>query len=399
MPTPAAGIEPDDRKLLIVAGTLFLVATLAAALAPPSEDKGPQLASSYSAASKGAKAAYVLLDELGYRIERWNRPPTDLPAPPTGVVLVLADSFVLPSAEEGLALVDFVRRGGRVLVTGPDGAGVFGERRLLPRLKNDSSVLTGSSDYWQRFEPELPAPLTSRAAEISMTSAVRWPPTLPEQQGYFGDRNGEVVVGYSLGEGEVVWWASASPLTNYGLNQASNLVLLFNSLGVSGTAHEKPRILWDEYFHGDRLSLSSYLGRTPVPWALLQGGLLLAAALATFGRRSGPLRPLQVESRLSPLEFVEALGDLYLRKGAASGALETAYRRFRVRFTQRLGMPAPASAAVLFQASRDRLGWTVPGFWETLQRCERGVRNAELSDSDALHLVRELHDYARRLKL
>jgi hypothetical protein len=395
MPTSVTAIEPGDRKFLIAAGALFLGVTLAAALAPP-EEKGPQLASSYSPASRGAKAAYTLLAELGYPIERWSRPPADLPARPAGVVLVLADSLLPPSAEDRVDLVNFVRRGGRVLVTGAEGAAIFGEQHLLPRLKTVGE--------WQRFKAELPAPVTAGAPEIAMASSVRWPPTLAKQQGYFGDRDGETVIGYALGPGEVIWWASASPLTNYGLSQASNLPLLFNSLGVSGAPVGRhgvrpARILWDEYFHGDRLSLSSYLGRTPVPWALLQGALVLAAALATFGRRYGPLRPMQVKSRLSPLEFVEALGDLYQRQGAASGALETAYRRFRIRFTQRLGMPASASAAALFKASRGRLGWTVPGFWETLQRCERGVRNADLSDSEALHLVRELHDYARRLKL
>ncbi len=126
---------------------------------------------------------------------------------------------------------------------------------------------------------------------------------------------------------------------------------------------------------------------------------LLAAALLTFGRHSGPVRTLRQESRLSPLEFVETLGDLYQRKRAAAGALEIAYHRFRFLLLRRLGLPSTATLQEISRGVRERLGWTVPGFWETLQRCERGVKSQELTDAQSMQLIQELHDYSRRFGL
>ena len=44
-----------------------------------------------------------------------------------------------------------------------------------------------------------------------------------------------------------------------------------------------------------------------------------------------------VASRLSPIEFVETVGDLYALKDAATAALETAVHRFRLPIS--LGLP------------------------------------------------------------
>ena len=111
------------------------------------------------------------------------------------------------------------------------------------------------------------------------------------------------------------------------------------------------------------------------------------------------MRPLGKESRLSPLEFVETLGDLYQRKGGTSEALAVAYHRFRFMLLKRLGLPPAASAQDIQRGVRERLGWTTPGFSETLQRCELGVKDKSLSGARSLQLIQELHDYSRRFGL
>ena len=271
----------------------------------------------------------------------------------------------------------------------------------------------------KEFAAELPAPLTSGAPEIVMKTSTRWVPPLPNQQRYYGDTAGPTVLGYRLGKGEVIWWADSLPLTNYGLTQSSNLMLFLNSLRRQdvlagsrggriagqadrhdGTAREKrTRVLWDEYYHGERLGFWAYMGRTPAPWAIVQLGFLGLAALLAFGRRSGPLRSLPHESRLSPLEFVETLGSLYQHQGAARDALEISYGRFHSLLVRRLRLSESAAADEIARGVRERLGWTVPGFWETLHRSERGIKNANLNDHEALRLVQDLHDYGRRLRL
>jgi hypothetical protein len=400
------GLEPADRRFLIICGALFVAATAVALLAGPSSGGGsPNYASSYSTASGGGEAAYVLLGELGYRVERWTQPPTNLPSS-RGAVLILADPFLPASSDEQLALRSFATAGGTVLVTGLNGAKLLEETGVKPK--------PFTAQAWQSFAAEAPSPIARGAAEITMRGDTRCAATRPEQERIYGDRDGATVVTTPLGAGEIVWWADATPLTNYGLTQASNLELFLNSLGSplaeprrkearqgeprapAGGTRAPVRVLWDEYFHGERAGFWSYVGRTPVPWFLLQAALVFAAAVMTYGRRVGTVRPLIHESRLSPLEFVETLGDLYQRKRASAGILAVAYHRFRRLALRHFDLALTASIDDVDRCVRDRLGRMGPGFRETLHQCESGSRDPALRDSQSLRLIQELHDYARQ---
>jgi hypothetical protein len=385
-------IDPGDRKLLIVSGALLVGLGLAGfLLSPAGTSPSAGFPSTYATDAGGGKAAYLLLGEMGYQAERWTAPPDRLPADPSGAVLVLAGPTVQPSAGEKSQVRAFINAGGRVVVTGISGGAFLPEYHVVPTAKPVFE--------FQKFTAEVPGPLTRHAPEILMETNFRWGAPLPDQERVYGDADGAVVVTYRLGKGSVVWWADSSPLSNFGLKQASNLMLFLNSVDASRGQPGCTRVLWDEYFHGQRIGFWSYVGRTPAPWALLQLGLLAAAAIFTFARRSGPLRPLVEESRLSPLEFIDTLGALYQRKGAAREALEIAYHRFRFALLGRLGLPLTASPDEIARGVRERLGWTVPGFWETLQRSERGVKSTGIDDVQAMHLVRELYDYGRRFRL
>ena len=111
------------------------------------------------------------------------------------------------------------------------------------------------------------------------------------------------------------------------------------------------------------------------------------------------MQALRQESRLSPLEFVETLGDLYQQKGGAAEALEIAYHRFRFLLLKRLGIPSTATLQEIQRGVRERLGWAIPGFSETLFRCDLGVKNRNLTSRESLSLIQELHDYSHRFGL
>jgi hypothetical protein len=112
-------VDAGDRTLLIVAGALLvLVSLVGLLLGPPPEGQAPGFPSSYSSSSGGAKAAYLLLEKLGYKVERWSSPPHELPSEAQDVVLVLADPFLPATGDEKSELQSFLRRGGRILATG-----------------------------------------------------------------------------------------------------------------------------------------------------------------------------------------------------------------------------------------------------------------------------------------
>src|SRR5260370_17403942 len=117
MPT---SIDPGDRKLLLIGGAILLVLTAGLALVGINpEEQGMGIPSTYSAGSSGARAAYLLLQDLHYKVSRWERSPTELPSEPDNTVLILADPVATPKKEEREALKHFVDEGGPFLSTAP----------------------------------------------------------------------------------------------------------------------------------------------------------------------------------------------------------------------------------------------------------------------------------------
>jgi hypothetical protein len=203
------------------------------------------------------------------------------------------------------------------------------------------------------------------------------------------------LVTWRVGAGQVIWWAAPTPLSNGGIRESDNLGLLLNCLGPpAGT-----RVFWDEYYHGVRASLWSFFERTPIPWILAQFGLVFLALLFTFSRRQGPARMPATVSRLSPLEFVETLGDLYHTAHAGPAAVTIAYERLHFLLTRQLALPANASLPELCHSAAQRNGWEEPPLFDTLSRAERARRGLALDDKTALQLVREIHHYIARLRV
>lgn len=380
-------LDAGDRKLLIAAGCLVaILVVVSATINPPQAGPALGIPSSYSATWSGAKAAFLLLRALGYQVDHWERPPTQIPYDPKDTVLVLAEPRIPPSEAERQALRRFLNAGGRILATGGMVAFWLPEAGAQPE--------TPSNQEWKVYRPLLPSPLARGAAEIAMSTPANWEAKNPSHLAVYGEGSQSAVVTYHVGKGRVVWWASPTALSNGGIREKGNLALLLNSLGLP----ERTHVLWDEYYHGLRGSLWSYLGRTPLPWAIAQLGLFLMFVLATFSRRSGPDRAPAAESRLSPLEFVETLGDLYRSAHARAAAVGIAYQRFRFVLSRRLGLPANAAAPQLAQSAARRLDWGEPAVLDLLGHAERAMRSLDLRDAEALELVQQLHDSLARLE-
>ena len=374
-----------DRKLLLIFGAVVTVLLVAVALLQPAQEERAVVPSSYSAASAGAKAAYLLLKESGYQVERWENPPRELPND-HGALLILAEPMWETDREHKMAVQRFVAKGGRVLATGVSGANLLPENHVRP-----SDPLKGG---WQTFKPAIPSALT-RGGEIKLNAWMHWAQGSFAHVVHYARGEDAVVVSYKFGGGEVIWWAAPTPLTNVGIREAGNMELLLNSVGDP----KRTRIFWDEYFHGSRPGLWADVSDTPLRWAMAQAGLLLFAVLFTFSRRSGPVRPLIEPSRLSPLEFVETLGGLYQSAQANQVALEVSYQRFQYLLKKRLGLPGQPTAAEMAGAVAQRLRYARHDFAATLTRCERAVGDPGLREREAVELVQALNDYSRDLHL
>ena len=379
-------LDKSDRRLLLWTVLILLPLVILLALFTQDEEEDNGVPSTYSAMSSGAKAAYLFLVEQGYSIERWDETPENLPTEVKNTVFVLASPAGLPSKEEKNALQVYLSRGGRVLATGYDAAWFLPKTDIIPE------PIPGA--VWKEYQPEILSPL-SRAGTIRMSPDSHWGKTDLGQLVHYSHEGKGIVVSYKVGEGEVIWWAGNTPLTNAGIKEAGNLTLLLNSLGASNNT----RIMWDEYFHSFHDSLWSYFGTPPLRYAMYQCLIVFIALVLTFGRRNAPIRPIVEPSRLSPLEFVQTLGNLYRRADATRTALEVPYKRFRAQLIRRLALRNDVTSAELIESARRRLGYNDPDFEETLKQILNGLEDSDLKEAQVLDLVQKLNRHAQNLKL
>jgi uncharacterized protein DUF4350 len=384
------GLDSADRKLLIGAGVLFVALVAAGAfLSPPQVTGAVADPSTYSSAWDGTKAAFVLLQDLGYRVSRWERPPTELPSPQAGDTLIIANpsEAQTPTQEERFAVLGFVENGGRLIATG-SAASAF-----LP----GTGEFDDGNPYDQptKFSALVPSPLVRGAPQITMIKPDDWEPTSVKQIELYGDRATAAVVTYGFGKGQIIWWAAPTPLTNRNLLDPGNLAFVLNCLGAPGHG----QIFWDEYFHGVRGSLLEFFARSPALWGVAQFGLVFLAILATYSRRLGPVRAPVTVSRLSPLEFVDTLGDLYASAKVSSAAVGIAYQRFRFVLTRKLGLPIDTPSPELAKLASESFGWEEPPLIETLRRCDFVSKYGPDPGEEPLGLVQQIHDYGARLEI
>jgi hypothetical protein len=378
-------LTPGDRKVLLIAAGV-LVAMLATSLilargASTDED----IPSTYSAASGGSKAAFLLLRESGYHVDTWEKPLRDLPAG-RDTTLVLAEPAGFPAGGEKQKLAEFLNSGGRLIAAGRF-AGFY-----LPTDEETAAPLGG--DAWTRVPALSLSPITRAAPEITLAPRAYWrdhAKVVP----LYGEIDKPVVVEYKVGEGSVLWLAEPAPLTNAGLKEPGNLEFMLAAIGKP----EGKQILWDEYVHGYERSNITAKSRSVIGWIGLQLAIFAVAILATYSRRSGPVWIPEAESRLSPLEFVRTLGGLYQHANASSVAVEIFYQRFRYLLTRRLGVSIHSSVSDLDRSLRERGTIEDKTFTETLTACEACRYDPDVSPSMALRLVQALFHYSQKLKL
>ena len=187
-------LDPKDTRLLIGAiGVMVLLFVLTIALQPAPAQQSLGYPSSYSTDWSGAKAAFLLLQSLGFREERWEASPQELPENSENVTFVLAEPTQQANASDRAAILRFVSGGGRLLVTGASGAS-FAPGAAAEEV--DSSDLEPVT-----YLPLIPSPLTRGAPEITMIAPDQWTSTRQVELGVYGDENNPVVVSYHFGTG------------------------------------------------------------------------------------------------------------------------------------------------------------------------------------------------------
>jgi hypothetical protein len=379
-----ASLAPQDRKLLIYClGSVVVLAVLIAVFSRNQNRDDNPLPSTFLNGKHGASAAYELLASSGYKIERWEQPLSDLAAQTDSqTVVLLADPF-MRSPEDFKSVAEIVHRGGRVVATGLTGG------LLLPDGAVQPSGQFGSAPC--QLTPLGLDPLAS-SGQVWMTPDASWRIIHPSYRVQYQCASAPAVVQYQSGGGQIVWWASSTPLENGSIRRDANLELLLNSLGP----RDGHRFYWDESLHGDVRTKWFYVKGPAWTISLIVLGLLALVIVLSFSRRSGPVRDLPLPSRATPIEFLEALGSLYAKAGAAATAVELAYERFRRQMGQLCGRNGlQLSPTELAAVLRLRFPQASPNLEADLAACALASHNDTLAPKRALMLVQALDSHAQ----
>jgi hypothetical protein len=380
-------LDAKDRKLLIGCMVAVLVLAFVTAFLSrnENEDNDP-VPSSYLTGKHGARAAYELLKASGYNVQRWEQPLSDLAGrADTQTVVIFAEPDQSDVAAEDLKAVrDIVTKGGRVLVTGWSGGLIAPDSSAQPPTQFQVEC---------KLTPQGLDTLAD-SGEVWMVPEASWGFEHPLDRVQYNCADAPAVVEYSEGKGEVIWWASSTPLENSAISRAENLNLFLNSLGPRG-GHD---FYWDESLHGETRTEWFYASG-PAIWllrcALVGVGLLI---LFSFSRRRGPVRDLPAPVRATPVEFLEALGSLYAEARASATAVDLAYERFRRRMGDLCGLKgAKMSAEELATALRRRFPQAAPELEKDLADCEAAATKDKLAPKNALALVQALSRHSELL--
>ena len=377
-------IAPEDRKLAIGFAALLVLA-LALSVFVVSADRGSgALPSSYSAGDNGTKAAFLLLQQMGYSPRRWTENPRGLADLPPNATLILAEP--MPSDESDMEAVrQFLRKGGRVVAAGDSFAGFVPEHPTRPGRPHFQ---------WKSYRPHEPSDLTRGIEEIALAPKFYFDSEKTEAPFLDGDES--PVTRFSYGAGEVIWWSTTEPMSNSGIGEKDNAQLLLNSVGDAG----RGPVLWDESFHQDGKTVIDSVLASPLRWALLQAALIGALVCLTYSRQFGPARQSVVTSRLAPMEFVETLAALYQKAGAAHIAVEIVYEQFRGALQRRFPLRTGADAAQVAATIVDHLpGEDMEDTTALIRRIEDAAGNSALRVAEATSLISEMHKLGKRLKL
>lgn len=382
-----SSLDAKDRKLLLWSVGIALGLAVATGILMPREDSNDNpLPSSYLAGQHGALAAYETLLRSGYPIERWEQPLSELAAQAGPDTVVIFAQPLSDDPADIKAVRQIVERGGRVLATGFWGGFILpGEASATPKDFHFAAC---------KLEPEGLDALAG-SGEVWMVPAATWKLGNPAARVEYTCAGSPAVVEYGWGKGHVVWWASSTPLENGSLSRANNLDLLLNSLGPRAGR----RFYWDESLHGDVRTAWDYAGGPA--WTMLWIGLgaLGLLIVLSFSRRSGPVRQLPAPARAAPIEFLEALGTLYRKAGAASTAVSIAWERFRRHSLRLCGQrPAKMGAAELAAVIRRRFPRMDASLEADLAACEDAAWSDAIHPKQALKLIQTLDGHGRNLK-
>jgi hypothetical protein len=207
------------------------------------------------------------------------------------------------------------------------------------------------------------------------------------------------IVVVPVGAGRLYLVADGEFASNNNLGRAGNAQFLANVL--KSAAQPRDAVLFDEYFHGDRLSdtgLWEAMGR-PMQMATLQILLAMLVMLAALAPRFGRPLPANAGVQRTAGEYVASLASLYAGGKATTAALEPLYRQFLRDVCAYLGVASDITLDRLATIAAKGSGVTEAQVRNVLLRCENAIVRKSLTEAEMVYIVRDLEALRKELKI
>lgn len=386
-------VSRTDRLLLsIVLVMAMLVGLLTWAFRPPEKTGNLfELPSTFFNAGYGAKASYLALDRLGFPVTRLRRPIVPETLGGIGTLFVLKPLLDIESRE--LNDLEQWVKSGHALVVAP---GSFSYRRCKcnsfapwfnladaseDEKKKDEKKTTKETPHKQEADCEPPIdasdPIMKGVGHLTVGSNLRFSSDEPcdgplaklKPHVFWRDKLGVLGFRVELGEGEIIALADTYALSNLGLSEADNGLLLGN-LARRLSDRYPGEIAFDEYHLGFRQQKWSSLAMVELMlagnwrWAAVQAILVGLLALGAGSVRFGSPKDVIRRPRRQHREFAEAAGRLLDEAGATALAAETLLRHYRGQLCRLMHLEPEADDSRLAAAVRSRSGQEIAALLE-----------------------------------
>jgi hypothetical protein len=250
--------------------------------------------------------------------------------------------------------------------------------------------------------------LTAGIAELAVPEGRRFDPKSPcrghledaAPRVFWKDPQGTIGFQTEFGDGTIIALADEYPLTNVGLSEGDNGLLLANVVREM-SARYPGKVAFDEFHLGfaehdvSPVAIVKLLVSGPWRWAAIQAALVGVLALVARAVRFGSPQDVVRKPRRQHREFAEAAGRLFDEAGATSLAAATLYRYYRERICRLLLFEPQVEDRQLREAVERCAGSAVAAELRQAQEALQGSVNRQklLAVSQKLHRVAEALDH------
>lgn len=394
--------------------TLWLVAVLSAALvlglALIGSRQSSKLAgasarpTTYSASPEGMRALYDLLANLGCRVQRFQRPYTELPDD-SGQLLIVVEPLARELDEEEVAaLKGWLDYGNALLlILGSTKSSVLEacgwkigkiEAANDPPREVPGVEIDPDEELIKRYLDDVRRVWVDGRLRLILDKQYTFEPLVRE-----GDVVHASIFRRRLGKKFII--SGSIGHRNKDLARADNAVFFVNI--AQKKVGDSP-VLFDEYHQGyesppnEGKSLWGALGPTAQIFAL---HMLLVLGLIVYNAniRFGPPLALRPPSSRPSTEYIESMAGLFQRARATGVALEMHYAAFTRDLAKRLGLPPDADLDRLADASAATLGLPRQELRELLNTCQEALAEERPREDEMTSLVATLQSLRRSIDL